>query len=89
MSCSPSIHIYDVSITRSGRVRPPSRYFFFEHAGELCIIGLRKEGSKNRPNTNTTKKRNKERKRRKNKQGHPATTKQEDHLKRAPHPAPD
>jgi hypothetical protein len=58
----------------------------------LCIIELRKEeGSKNRPNTNTTKKRNKERKRRKNKQGHPATTKQDDHLKRAPHgphPAP-
>jgi hypothetical protein len=34
---------------------------FFEHAGELRIIELRKGGSKNRPNTNTKKKR-KERK---------------------------
>jgi hypothetical protein len=32
------------------------QYFFLEHAGELRIIELRKEGgSKNRPNTNTKK----------------------------------
>jgi hypothetical protein len=48
----------------------------------LHIIELRKGGSKNRPNTNTTKKRSKEERRRKNnKHGHPATTKQDDHLK--------
>jgi hypothetical protein len=54
--------------------------FFFEHAGELRIIELRKGGSKNRPNTNTKNKRKKER-RRKNNHGHPATTKQDDYLK--------
>jgi hypothetical protein len=52
--------------------------FFLEHAGELRIIELRREGgSKNRPNTNTkkTKKKRKEERRRKNNHGHLATTK--------------